>query len=148
MYDNVLIPYDGTEEGDLGANHGIELASTVDATVHALYVIDLPGAPRAVYVRDDEEELREEYHNYAEKVTSELCEQAVDAGVECVTAITSGSIREEVVDYAEENDIDLIVMGTAYRGKVGALLGGSAEKVVRTSPVPVTTVRESRDPTA
>ncbi len=147
MYDNILVPYDGTEESDIGADHGVDLASAVDATVHALYVIDLPGAPRSAYIRDDEEELREEYHDYGEEVTGDLRDQADDAGVDCVTAIRSGSIREEIVDYAEENDIDLIVMGTAYRGKIGALLGGSAEKVVRTSSVPVTTVRESRDPT-
>lgn len=148
MYDNILVPYDGTEEADIGADHGVDLASTVGATLHALYVIDLPGAPRAVYVRDDEEELRQEYHEYGEEVTGDLCDRAAEADVDCVTAIQSGSVREEVVDYAEANDIDLIVMGTAYRGKVGALLGGSAEKVVRTSAVPVTTVRESADPNA
>lgn len=147
MYDNILVPYDGTDEADIGADHALDLASAVGATVHALYVIDLPGAPRSVYVRDDEEELREEYTAYGEEVTGELRDRAADADVDCVTETQSGSIREEVTDYAEENDIDLIVMGTAYRGKVGALLGGSAEKVVRTSTVPVTTVRESRDPT-
>lgn len=146
MYDNILIPYDGTDEADIGADHALKLASAIGATVHALYVIDLPGAPRALYVRDDEEEIRERYHEYGEEVTSDLCDQAADAGVDCVTAIKTGSVREEVVDYAEGNDIDLIVMGTAYRGKVGALLGGGAEKVVRTSSVPVTTVRESSDP--
>ncbi len=146
MYDNILIPYDGTDEADTGADHGLELASTVGATVHALYVIDLPGAPRALYVRDDEEEMRERYRDYGEEVTGHLSDRAADAGVDCVTAMRSGSVHEEIVDYAEENDIDLIVMGTAYRGKVGALLGGGAEKVVRTSSVPVTTVRESSDP--
>jgi len=147
MYDNILIPYDGSDESELGADHGIELAETVGATVHALYVIDLPGAPRAMYIRDDEEEMRERYQEYAEEVTTELCEQASDAGVDCVTAVESGAIHEGVINYAEDNDIDLIVLGTAYRGKVGSLLGGTAEKVVRTSSVPVTTVRESRDPT-
>jgi len=148
MYDNILIPYDGSEEADLGADHGLELASAVDATIHALYVIDLPGAPRSVYVRDDEEQLREDYHEYGEEVTGDLCDRAADAGVDCVSAIQSGTIHEEVTDYAEKNEVDLIVMGTAYRGKVGALLGGTAEKVVRTSAVPVTTVRESSDPSA
>lgn len=146
MYDNILIPYDGTDEADIGADHGLELASMVGATVHALYVIDLPGAPRAMYIRDDEEQMREDYHDYGEEVTGDLCDRAADAGVDCVGAVRTGAIHEEVTDYAEENDIDLIVMGTAYRGKVGALLGGSAEKVVRTSSVPVTTVRESADP--
>jgi nucleotide-binding universal stress UspA family protein len=145
MYDNILIPYDGSDESDVGADHGLDLAESVDATVHALYVADLPGAPRAMYIRDDEEEMRERYREYGEEVTGEVCERANEAGLDCVKAIQTGAVHEEVVDYAEENDIDLIVMGAAYRGKVGALLGGSTEKVVRTSSVPVTTVRESRD---
>ncbi len=145
MYDNILIPYDGSDESDIGANHGLDLAETVGATVHALYVADLPGAPRAMYIRDDEEEIREQYQEYGEEVTSELCERANEAGVDCAKATRTGTVHEEISDYAEENDIDLIVMGAAYRGKVGALLGGATEKVVRTSSVPVTTVRESRD---
>ena len=108
MYDSILIPFDGSDEGELAVEHGIELASALGSTVHALYVIDLPGAPRTVYVRDDEEEMREEYHAYGEEVTNEVCEAAADAGVDCVTAIRSGSVAEEIVDYAEDEDLDVI----------------------------------------
>lgn len=145
MYDNILIPYDGTDESRKGARHGVELASEVGATVHALYVIDLPGAPRTVYVRDDEEEMRAEYEEFGEEVTSEIHEMAAERGVECEKVLKSGSIHEEIVDYADENDIDLIVMGSAYRGTLGAVFGGSAERVVRASTVPVTTVRQQVD---
>jgi nucleotide-binding universal stress UspA family protein len=145
MYDSILIPYDGSEEGDLGAQHGTELAATVGATVHALYVIDLPGAPRTVYVRDDEEELREEYREYGEEVTNDVRDMAAEMGVDAVTAIRSGTPAREIADYAEEKDIDLIVMGTAYRGKLGGILGGATEKVVRISSVPVLAQRASRD---
>ena len=55
MYDHILVPYDGSDEARRGAEHGIELAEALDATVHALYVIDLPGTPRALALRDDEE---------------------------------------------------------------------------------------------
>lgn len=143
MYDNILIPFDGSDEAMKGANHGIELAATCDATVHALYVIDLPGAPRTVYIRDDEDEMREQYREYGEEVTGDLCEMASKEGVECVPAIRSGSPGEEIVDYANSNDIDSIVLGSAYRGKFRAILGSTAEKVVRTAEVPVITVRQN-----
>ncbi|WP_435069098.1 universal stress protein [Haloplanus sp. C73] len=142
MYDNILIPFDGSDEAMKGANHGIGLAATCDATVHALYVIDLPGAPRTVYLRDDEDEMRERYREYGEEVTEDLCEMASEEGVECVTAIRSGSPGEEIVDYAKSEDIDAIVLGSAYRGKFRAILGSTAEKVVRTAEVPVITVRQ------
>lgn len=141
MYDNILVPYDGTKEGLKGAKHGVELAAALGATVHALYVIDLPGVPRALSIRDDEEQMREEYHKYGEEVTNEVCEMATEAGVECVTAIKSGTPAEEIVDYAEDEGMDAIVIGSAYRGKFGGLLGGTADKVVRSAEVPVITTR-------
>lgn len=145
MYDRILVPTDGSEQAKKGINHAIELAAALDATIHALYVIDLPGVPRALSLRDDEEEMRKRYREYGAEVTGAVRDLASEAGVECVTAMVTGSVHEEIADYAEEEKIDVIVMGTAYRGKVGALLGGDAEKVVRTSTIPVTTVRMRDD---
>jgi nucleotide-binding universal stress UspA family protein len=145
MYDRILIPTNGSAPAEKGANHAIELAAALGATVHALYVADLPGVPRALALRDDEEEVRERYREHGKEVTGDVRDVAADAGIECVTAMKSGSVHEEIADYAEDEDIDMIVMGTAYRGKVGALFGGEAEKVVRTSTVPVTTVRMRDD---
>jgi nucleotide-binding universal stress UspA family protein len=143
MYDTILIPFDGSDEAMKGAEHGIELAATCDATVHALYVIDLPGAPRTVYLRDDEDEMRERYREYGEEVTGDVCEMAAEKGLDCVSVLRSGSPGEEIVEYAREEEMGAIVLGSAYRGKWGALLGSTAEKVVRTSDVPVVTVREA-----
>jgi len=142
MYDSILVPTDGSDKAQKAIDHAIGLAETLDATVHALYVIDIPGAPRTVYVRDDEEEIREAGREYGETVTGELAEQAASAGIDCVTAIKSGTPHEEIADYAEDENIDLIVIGTGYRGKIGSLLGSTAERVVRTSKVPVTTIRQ------
>jgi nucleotide-binding universal stress UspA family protein len=142
MYESILIPFDGSDEARKGAQHGIDLAATCGATVHALYVVNLPGAPRTVYIRDDEDEMRERYHEFGEEVTAEVCEMARDAGLDCVTVIKSGSPGEEIVDYAVDEGVSAVVLGTAYRGKFRALLGSTAEKVVRTAEVPVVTVRE------
>jgi universal stress protein A len=58
------------------------------------------------------------------------------------TDVVEGSPVEEIVDYAREKDIDLIVLGTHGRGWLAhALLGSVAEKVVRKAPCPVLTVR-------
>ncbi len=145
MYENILIPFDGTKEARKGAEHGIDLATSLGATIHALYVVDLPGAPRTVYIREDEEEMREEYHAYGEEVTSELCETAGEEGVECVAAVRSGTPSKQIVKYAEEEDMDAIVMGVAFRGKLQGLLGGTSDKVVRSSAVPVITHRMQID---
>ncbi len=58
------------------------------------------------------------------------------------TEIIEGAPVEEIVDYARDKNIDLIVMGTHGRGWLAhALLGSVAEKVVRKAPCPVLTVR-------
>ncbi|WP_318570809.1 universal stress protein [Salinigranum marinum] len=145
MYEKILIPFDGSKEARKGAQEGIELAAALGATVHALYVIDLPGAPRTVYLRDDEEELREEYRTYGEDVTEEVCEMAETAGIDCVSAIRTGKPAEDIVEYAEDEEMDAIVLGSAYKGKFRALLGSTAENVVRTSTVPVITTRMGFD---
>ncbi|MFD1514318.1 universal stress protein [Halomarina rubra] len=145
MYQHVLIPYDGSDEGLRGAMHGIELASAVGADVHALYVIDLPGVPRALSLRDDEEQLREEYNAYADKILAQIQEVADDHGVVCETARRSGSVADEITEYAEEEGMDVVVMASAYRGRIGTLLGGTTDKVVRTATVPVLTQRMGYD---
>jgi nucleotide-binding universal stress UspA family protein len=57
--------------------------------------------------------------------------------------VTSVATAEAIVDYARVQRIDLIVLGTHGRGTIGRLLVGSvAERVVRTAPCPVLTVRQ------
>lgn len=141
MYDNILIPYDGSDEAERGARHGIELAEALGSSVTALYVIDLPGAPRALSIRDDEESVRKEYREYGQRVLDQICDVAEEHGVDCTTEIRTGSVSDEVVDFAESEGMDVIVMGSAYRGKIGTLLGGTTDKVVRTATVPVISQR-------
>jgi len=141
MYEQILIPYDGSDEAKRGAKHGIELAAALGASVHGLYVIDLPGAPRALALRDDEEQMRKEYKQYGEEVLSELSDMAGEQGVDIETGIRTGTPSEEIVDYAEDEGLDAIVMGSAYRGKIGGLLGGTMDKVVRSATVPVISQR-------
>ncbi|MDQ2056237.1 universal stress protein [Halobellus sp. H-GB7] len=141
MYEHILIPYDGSDEAKKGAIHGIELAAALDAEVTTLYVIDLPGAPRALALRDDEEQMREDYRKYGEEILGEIEDIAAEHGVECTTAMRTGSPSEEIVDYAEDEGMGAIVMGSAYRGTIGSLLGGTTDRVVRTATVPVITQR-------
>ncbi|MFC7076891.1 universal stress protein [Haloarcula halophila] len=145
MYEHILVPYDGSDEAQKGAKHGIELAAVLGATVHGLYVIGLPGTPRALSLRDDEEEMREEYREYGEQALSELGDIAEEHGVTFERAIRTGKASEEIVEFAEEEGMDAIVLGSAYRGKLGNLIGGTTDKVVRSATVPVISQRMEAD---
>lgn len=141
MYEHILVPTDGGRDAKKGESHAIELAASVGATLHALYVVEEGGNP---WLSQSMTEQMDEAKRYGEDVTGRVADEAEAAGVECVTAVKVGpKVFEKVNDYVEENDIDLIVMGSGYRGKVGGLLGSTAEKVIRTADVPVTTLRRT-----
>ncbi len=65
-----------------------------------------------------------------------------DCDVECVSATATGDPAEEIIDYADDHGLDMIVMGTHGRGGFQrAVVGSVTDEVVRTASVPVLTVR-------
>lgn len=139
MYERILIPTDGSDDAERGVDHGIDLAASVGATVHALYVIEEGGNP---WLSESMEDQRARAEAYGQEILDDVAEQAEAAGVDAVTEVRGGpAVHEEITDYAEEAGVDLIVMGSGYRGRLGGLLGSTAEKVLRTAAVPVTTIR-------
>lgn len=84
----------------------------------------------------------------AADVVEVATERANDAGTaSAIGAVREGtSIHREIQSYIEEQDIDLVVLGThEQQGLRRFLLGSVAENLVRTSPVPVMTIRKSAD---
>jgi nucleotide-binding universal stress UspA family protein len=141
MYDTILIPTDGSKEAKKGERHGVDLAEAVDATVHVLYVVEKGSNP---WLSESMESQKDRARKYGEQVTGEVAEMASDVGVESVTAVKFGpAVHEKINDYVEEEDVDLIVMGSGYHGQIGGLLGSTAEKVLRSAEIPVTTLRRS-----
>lgn len=136
MYRHILIPTDGSEHSHEAIEHGIEIASTVGATIHALSVY---GEESGTIRRD---QLRADPEAEAEEAVEAVRELATRAGVDSTGAVRPGQPHEEILVYADEHPIDAIVMGTHGRsGLENVLLGSVAEKIVQSSPVPVTTVR-------
>lgn len=72
----------------------------------------------------------------------DLADEAEARGLEAETVVRTGVPAEEIADYAAELDADMIVIGTAGRtGLERRIVGSVTDKVVRTAPVPVVTVR-------
>jgi nucleotide-binding universal stress UspA family protein len=139
MYERILIPADGSKDAERGVDHGIELAAALGATVHALYVVEEGGNP---WSSETMENQTDRARQYGQEILDDVADQATAAGVECVTEVQVGPrVHQKIVDYAEEEDVDLIVMGSGYRGRFGNLLGSTAEKVLQSSRAPVTTIR-------
>ncbi|MFC7134965.1 MULTISPECIES: universal stress protein [Salinibaculum] len=144
MYDDILLPTDGSPGMSSVVDHAVSLAETHDATVHGLYVVDtvsLADVPMETTLEGVNRALREE----GEAAMEDLQQRA--DGVDVETTIIEGSPSREIVHYAEDTSCDVVVMGTHGRDGVSRLLLGSvAERVVRSSPVPVLTIRVGDEP--
>lgn len=135
---HILVPTDFSATSDAALRYGVELARTFHARLHLLHVPEHPS-----------EAAKAEYpiglFETAQKVAAErlghlLTDQETrELRPEC--ALRSGTPYHEIVRYADERQIDLIVIGTHGRSGVARVLIGSvAEKVVRKAPCPVLTV--------
>ena len=139
MYDRILVPTDGSSGADRAVEHAIDLAKTYGAQLHVLYVVNEASLSAEV----NSQQVIENFEEQGGEVTYEVAERAADAGVEDVREeVVHGVPHEAILAYAEDEGMDLIVMGThGHTGLDRYLLGSVTEKVVRTSDVPVLTVR-------
>jgi len=134
-YENVLIPADGSAGAIRAAKHGFALADALDATVHALSVVDTAFAGYDVRSPSAGEAA-------ANDALDELEMAAAEHGIDSVVRhVDQGGPVDCIRDCIETADIDAVVMGTTgRRGADRILLGSVAEKTVRSAPVPVITV--------
>ncbi len=115
------------------------------ADLHVLHVLQDPvvptvAEPSAVYGLPPD--FNERIRASAENALSELPKPAPTENMTVFRVLRHGTPYAEILEYAREQDIDLIVLGTEGRtGLRHALLGSVAEKVVRTASCPVLTVR-------
>ncbi len=137
----ILCPYDFSESSSHALRYAIEFASAYKAKLYLLHVFDIRvldyGEPIygiSIPTKDAIGTIKTELANsIPEKVKNEL---------QVETIVVSGVPFYEIIKFANENGVDLIVMGTHGRtGIAHILLGSVAEKVVRKASCPVLTVR-------
>jgi len=141
MYDTLLVPTDGSEHAERAAEHALMLARTLDATVHLVNVVDVQDAGGLFSAGGVDEEFVGRLEDRGRETIADV-EALAGPSDDVHTAVVRGKPAEGILDYADENDVDLIAMGTHGRTGVNRFVTGSvAERVVRLSDVPVFTVR-------
>jgi nucleotide-binding universal stress UspA family protein len=146
VFHKILVPTDFSETADTALYYAKELARQFGAELHLLHVVEDPmllagwtpmAATPAPEVGAEAAALREELTNLLS--ADERAE--LKTGVHVIAGELTGTA---ISHYAVEGEFELIVMGTHGRGAVAhALLGSVAEKVVRSAPCPVLTIRHS-----
>jgi nucleotide-binding universal stress UspA family protein len=140
FYRNIVIATDGSENTQKAISYGIEIAKLSGATVHALYVVDTSSFS-SIPMDAGWESMYEILKKEGAKAVSEVKKQGGAAGVDVREVLEEGHPSNSILEFAENNNVDLIVMGTL--GKTGLdrfLMGSIAEKVVRGSKIPVMVV--------
>lgn len=145
----VLVPTDGSRGAELAVTAGIDVASSMGATLHLLHVIETGSlGPDARSGLGDGESTHR-----ATEIIAEATERVETSSIDPVTSVVEHDEPARVIhDYLDDNEIDLAIMGTHGRTDFNRyVMGGVSAKLVRTSPVPVMWVREphsdeSRDP--
>ena len=145
MYKHILVPLDGSETAERGFREALRLAAEQKSKLRLLHVIDdFPMLLEMSAVASFEESMRK-VREYGQKVLAQARSEAAKVDVPADTTlreVTQGRIADVVVDEARACGCDLIVMGThGRRGFSRLALGSDADRVVRTSPVPVLLVR-------
>lgn len=143
MAARILVAYDQSPQAEAALDHALERYPEADVTViHVtdpgewLYPDELGGG---YYAEGAFEAAKESADELLEK--AEVAAEA--AGREVTTVSEVGAVATTVVEYAEDNDIDHIVIGShGRRGLSRFLLGSVAESVARRSPVSITMIRE------
>ena len=142
---NVLVATDFSEPSEAALTYGRALARTFGATLHVLHVAD--NLSSAVYGVEGFfaalPGLQTEIEDAARRQLDKLLVDNDEPPLPTRRAVIASSTPAlTIVEYAAREHIDLIVTGTHGRGAVAHLLMGSvAERVVRTAPCPVLTVR-------
>lgn len=145
MYQQLLVPVDGSESAMLGLAEAIKMAKSDGSKLHLLHVVDevvpfgmeIPGR----FIEQFIEAMRVQGREVLAKAERVVREHALESDSVLVETV-GGRAADVIVAQAKQIKADLIVMGThGRRGLRRLALGSDAELVVRSSPIPVLLVR-------
>lgn len=145
LYKKILVATDGSEQNKKAIEHAVKLAKLSGAEPHAVYVMDIKTdyGPKSYLSTDITTEGIKSYLGHEGDTAIKYVEDlAKEEGMDIEKWILEGHPAEEIIKLAEEQSVDLIVMGTLGRSGIEKfLLGSVADKVIRSSRIPVLTVR-------
>jgi nucleotide-binding universal stress UspA family protein len=139
LFEKILIATDGSQRNRAAVEEALRIGRLYGSAVFAVYVMDLgafESASADVVVSDTWTVVQQE----AETALAYV--RTMAEGVNLETVVLDGKPAAQIVKFAEEKKIDLIVIGTqGKRGLERLLLGSVAEQVIRMAPCKVLVVK-------
>ena len=141
-FKTLLVAYDGSEYGREALRTAVDNALPLGATVHVIYVVKSHSYtsaavdPHIGVVEPRSEQLLHMFKREAEEMLAKAQEIVSDSGIEIITHMVIGDPRDEIIKMAKQIGADLIILGSAGKGRTKRLLLGSvSNSVVAESPI-------------
>ncbi|RQH02527.1 universal stress protein [Natrarchaeobius oligotrophus] len=145
MFHDVLVPTDGSAGSEAVLAHATEIARTYGADVHALFVVDSGSIPGGLDP-DQRDALSAPSERRGREATIRIANRLEEEELGAAREVRDGVPYREILDYADEQGVDLILMGTHGRTGVDrARLGSTTERVLGRADVPVLSIRLADD---
>jgi nucleotide-binding universal stress UspA family protein len=147
VFKNILVATDFEEPSGAALDYGRDLARSYGSTLHVVHVTQnvlarFTAESAFVLLADLQAAVETDARERMDAIITTRDRTSLRAKVAVITAVDTA---DAIVQYADDHHIDLIVMGThGRRGMTHLLLGSVAERVVRTAPCAVLTVRQPR----
>ena len=145
MYKKILVPLDGSELAKKALDHADKLAEAFDAEIILLQVVPfmpIYGAPELVTPFVVDEKQKEVAEGYLTNLAEELKKRGFNVTAKVKTGM---QVAEEIIDFAKESGVDLIVMSThGHSGITRWVLGSVAHKVLTRAETPILLVHLKR----
>lgn len=147
-FQKILLATDFSDCSEEACAYALTLARKFDAALQILHVINEPVDLRGFYVPHISfEQLEKEIADGAATMLETFCKENLAGFSNYTTSVVTGVPFEEINRIAQEQDASLIVIGTHGRSGLDHLIFGStAERVVRSAPCPVLTIRLANTP--
>lgn len=139
----ILIATDGSETAKEAADFGMEMVGCSGAKVYAVYVIETTPYRSVPLDQIWSKETLDEFERVGHEATSYIEKIGKAVGAEVESRVLKGNPAEKILSFAEDNNIDMIIVGSL--GKSGyerVLVGSVSDKIIRHAKVPVLVVRE------
>jgi nucleotide-binding universal stress UspA family protein len=142
-FSKILVPTDFSESAAYALPFAIDLARKYGASLHVLHVVEPIVAPVdfawGTYSYPD---IEKQLSGYVEETLKRIVKEQIPADIKTEISNLHGKPWREIVTFAREAGMDVIVVAThGLSGLSHALYGSTAEKIIRKSPCPVLTVR-------
>jgi nucleotide-binding universal stress UspA family protein len=145
LFRRILVPLDGSEYADKALEVAIELAQKYSASIIMVHVVPVASAivtgaeavGSSIFV-----DLRSRLEISGKHILDEASKRVQAAGLPVVTVLESGNAADKIIQVAEKEEADLIVIGDRGLGMVARFfLGSVATKVTQYAKCPVLIVK-------